>query len=337
MRIKPITLFSLLALIATTSCHELFDLVDLHPQPPRVSEYASGLTNPFGVEVDAQGWVWVAEGGSGNNDSRLSVVTSKGKVYPVIEGFASVIPPQEPTPVGISHFVINGTTLWILNTVEQRLYWADLASWQPGDAPLRASDLKSEDIGTFVRNYEFDQDTGESNPYNLTLGPDGDLYIADAAANAIIKREAHSGALSVFATLPSIENPAEVGPPVIDAVPTGIVWDGQQFLVSTLTGFPFPEGEALIYAIDRNGQVSVDQKGFTSLVDISLSADGKPVVVQYAGPGFAPESGRVVYTNGGQSPVVLDKLNYPLGIARRGLKTYYVTQSASGSVQKVVF
>lgn len=79
----------------------------------RASEYASGLTNPFGVETDSQGWVWVAEGGSGNNDSRLSVITSQNKVYPVIEGFASAIPPQEPTPVGLSHFVINGTTLWL--------------------------------------------------------------------------------------------------------------------------------------------------------------------------------------------------------------------------------
>ena len=337
MRIKLIPLFSLLALLATTSCDELFDLIDVRPQPPRVSEYASGLTNPFGIEVDSRGWVWVAEGGSGNNDSRLSVITSQNKVYPVIEGFASALPPEDPAPVGISHFVINGTTLWMLNTVEQKLYWADLASWQPGDAPLQAGDLKSEDIGTFVRDYDFDQDTGESNPYNLTLGPEGDLYIADAAANAIIQREANSGTLSVFATLPGLDNPTEVGPPVIDAVPTGIVWDGHRFLVSTLTGFPFPEGEAVIYAIDRSGKVSVDRKGFTSLVDITLSADQKPVVVQYADPEFAPQSGRVVYTNGEWEPVVLDKLNYPLGIARKGLKTYYITQSAAGSVQKVVF
>lgn len=35
MCIKLITLFSLLALIATTGCEELFDLIDVQPQKPR--------------------------------------------------------------------------------------------------------------------------------------------------------------------------------------------------------------------------------------------------------------------------------------------------------------
>ena len=69
MRAKLIPLLTLLTLWATTSCHELFDLLDeLHPGETTVTEYASGLSTPFGLEIDAKGNVWVAEAGTGNND-----------------------------------------------------------------------------------------------------------------------------------------------------------------------------------------------------------------------------------------------------------------------------
>ncbi len=341
MRTKFTTLLSLLVLLASTSCHELFDLVDeLQPDEAKVSKYASGLSAPFGLEVDAKGQVWVAEAGTGNNDGRISMITSKNKVYPVIEGFVSVLPPDEPTALGISHFVLNDHKLFVLNGVEGKLYKADLSSFHPGDAPLQASELKSEDIATFVLDHDFgDQERNESNPYNLAVTPEGDIYITDAAANAIIKREAHTGKLSVFATLPGIKNPTEIGPPMIDAVPTGIVYDGHQFLVSTLTGFPFLQDEALVYQVDMDGNVSVYQDGFTTLVDIILGADKRPVVLQYAvfGQGFAPMTGRVVRVKEEKNEVIADELNYPLGIARKGLNTYYVTNSTEGKVMKISY
>jgi hypothetical protein len=341
MRTKPITLFLVLVLLGTTSCHELFDLLDeFKPHEPKVVDYASGLSAPFGLEVDDKGQVWVAEAGTGNNDGRISVITSRNKIYPVIEGFTSVFPPNEPTALGVYHLLLDGHILWALNGIDGRLYKADLSSFQPGDTPLQASELESEDIASFVLAYDFgEEDTGESNPYNLTLGPDGNLYITDAAANAIIRREAGTGALSVFAVLPDIDNPTAIGPPTIDAVPTGIVYDGDRFLVSTLTGFPFLQNEALLYQVELNGEVSVCQEGFTSLVDITLSADKKPVVLQYAvfGQGFAPETGSIIKAEGHEKEVILDQINYPLGIARKGFRTYYVTNSVDGIVQKVIF
>ncbi|WPP50469.1 ScyD/ScyE family protein [Catalinimonas niigatensis] len=341
MRTKPITPLLLLVMLGTTSCHELFDLLDeFKPEEAKVIDYASGLSAPFGLEVDDKGNVWVAEAGTGNNDGRISVITSRNKVYPVIEGFTSVFPPNEPTALGVYHMLLDDHNLWAVNGIDGRLYHADLSSFKPGDMPLQASELESEDIATFVLNYDFGtEDTGESNPYNLTMGPDGDIYITDAAANAIIRREAGTGTLSVFTVFPDIDNPTEIGPPTIDAVPTGIVFDGYRFLVSTLTGFPFLENEALIYQVDLYGNVSICQEGFTSLTDITLSPDKKPVVLQYAvfGQGFAPMTGKIIKAEGQEKEVLLEEINYPLGIARRGIRTYYVTNSVDGIVQKVTY
>ncbi|MDL1878035.1 hypothetical protein FBQ85_23120, partial [Cytophagia bacterium CHB2] len=46
--------------------------------------YASGLTGPIGIAVDGRGWLWVAEQGTGNQDSRVVVVTTDGQVHPFL-------------------------------------------------------------------------------------------------------------------------------------------------------------------------------------------------------------------------------------------------------------
>lgn len=338
---KLTAFFSLLALLTITGCHEMFDLLDeLRPDKEnQVIEYASDLVTPFGLEIDGLGNVWVAEAGTGNNDSRVSVIVGKDKVYTAIEGFASVLPPDEPAALGVSHMLLVDFTLWMLNIAEGRLYWADLTSFQPGDFPLQAADLPYQDIATFVVDYDFgDEDTEESNPYNLTLGPDGDIFIADAAANAIIRRDAQTSELSVFATFPNIPNPTEVGPPAINVVPTGVAFDGQRFYVSTLTGFPFIENGAIIYEVDLDGNVSVYKEGYTSLVDITLGRDKKPVVVQYAvfGQGFTPMTGRITHAREQKDDIILDEVNFPLGVRLDGPKTYFVTNSEDGTVLKVM-
>lgn len=103
----------------------------------------------------------------------------------------------------------------------------------------------------------------------MTPGPDGALYFADAGANAIIRR-AKTGELSVLAEIPGIPNLTPVGPPVTQSVPTGLVYDGQNFLVSTLLGFPFPAGKAMVYQVTTAGKVSVYQSGFNSLTGVKL-------------------------------------------------------------------
>lgn len=53
------------------------------------SIYATGLRGPVGIEIDARGWLWVAEQGSGANDSQISVVTAENEVHPFITGLPS--------------------------------------------------------------------------------------------------------------------------------------------------------------------------------------------------------------------------------------------------------
>ncbi|GAA4416362.1 hypothetical protein GCM10023187_47730 [Nibrella viscosa] len=328
--------------LLTFSCRD--HSLPVNPAQIQVFDFAANLLSPMGMDTDPQGRVWLAEAGTGKDDGRISVILPNGSRFSVITGFPSFFVPTEPFPVGLNHLLYINGTLYILHA-NGLLYKADVSQFVPGtSAPVPASNLQTENIGQFVVNYDFGaEDTGESNPFNLTMGPNGELYIADAAANSIIRR-ATNGTLSVFATLPRFTNPTNpmIGPPKIDPVPTGIVYDGNGwFYVTTLTGFPFIPGQAAIYRLGLNGVFSVYQSGLTTLVDVELGSDNQPLAVHFADfalpAGFAPNTGSVVRSNGSSSANLLTGLNLPTDLEKAGPNTYYINSLVGGTIKKVTY
>ncbi|WP_224997183.1 ScyD/ScyE family protein [Cesiribacter sp. SM1] len=340
---KNFSLLLLMALVMTiTSCHYLDDIFDeVEPTKPLVQTYATGLSAPIGLVMGDQNRLWVSENGPGAFDGQVSMIMPGGMVYPAIVGFPTYINP-EGLPGGVNHLAYKNGMLYILSEVDGRLYMADVSKFRPGSTPVQASELAYHEIRSFILDYDFGPlDTNESNLYNLTFGPGGDLFIVDAAANAIIRRDAGDASLSVFAFIPDIPNPTPVGPPTIDVVPNGIVWDGERFLISTLIGFPFPAGESRIYELDHDGNISVYQEGFTSLVDIALGHDQLPMVLQFsefslANGGFQPMQGKVIIANGTTQTILKDKLNMPTSLELDGRKAY-VTSLADGTVTRIIW
>jgi hypothetical protein len=314
-----------------------------HPPIPTsfsVATFATGLVHPIGVETDATGRIFVTEQGKGNNDGRVSEVTPDGKVNPVITGLYSFKRPDNELDA-TDHLLITNGILYVLNA--KGLYKLNLASHKTGDAPIAASSLTPEFIQQFVLDHNFAQETGESHLYNMTLGPDGALYFTDAGANAIIRRSP-SGQLSVVTAVPGIPNPNPAGPPpgppFIQSVPTGITFDSKQFAISTLLGFPFPAGKAIIYQMDLSGKLSVYQQGFNSLVDIENDGWGRYFVLEYGvfGPmGFTKNTGRLLRAKGTGSDILLEGLNEPTDLKMSDPRTGYITSYADGTLLKITF
>ena len=306
-----------------------------------VSPIASGFHNPLGLEVDAAGLVWVAEQGTGKNDGKVSVVTPQGQKYDVIINFESV-PSPGGEPDGPSHLLFADGLLYVLGT-GGKMYKVPQSSLKPGVSTIDASSLAVEDIGAFVLAYNFVHNAHDTHPYNFTVGPNGDIYIVDAAANALLRRE-KNGTLSVVAEVPGIPNPTPVGPNPIESVPTGIYYDGQGFFVTTLLGFPFPAGKAVIYKITPAASVgaSVDvyQQGFTSLVDIAKGTSQGKLVLEHGvfGPmGFTPNTGRLLMANGTSFTVLADGLNQPTGLKQVDEHTSYVANYGDNTVVKITY
>lgn len=336
---RNFSFLTLLLLFAGLSgCELFFDRFhDPKPRPVEATNFATGLNNPFGIEVDARKQVWVTEAGSGTaNDGQLTLITPQGVKYAAVQGFSSNINP-EGAASGLNHLLLQDGILWILHGIEGRLYKFNIHTFKIGDAPLPASSLAYEDVGAFVRAAPAPEPIIESNLYNLTLGPGGDLFMVDAGANAVVRRKAGTGELSIFAFFPDLDNPGQ-GPPSIDVVPTGIVFDGRRFLVSTFTGFPFLPGMARIYQIDLAGNVSLYQGGFNGLTDLELGYNQQPLATEYGSfgaEGFNPGSGRLVLANRSRITPLLSELNFPTAIKKVDLKTYYLGSSFEGRIWKV--
>lgn len=339
LRSKKITtiffVFFCCSMLVFTSCQKEKEATPALKEMLSVNTLVDGLHSPMGLETDAEGRIWVAEGGTGKCDGKVSVICTDGKIYPVITDFESNIIDNGETD-GPTHLLFADGYLYILGA-KGKLYKAHVSNFKPGDASVKASTLAVENIGAFVLAYNFVNNAHDSHPYNLTVGPDGAIYITDAGANAILRR-ASNGTLSVLAEVPGVNNPLPIGPPVVQSVPTGIIWDGNNFLVTTLLGFPFPQGKALIYKISPAGTVSIYQDGFTTLVDIAKGNTNGHLVLEhgiFGATGFIPNTGRLVWANGLTATELKGGLNTPVGLKQADEHTWYVTSLGDGSVLKV--
>ncbi len=310
-----------------------------NPQTPTltITTVASGLVNPMGIEMDNAGNIWVTESGTAHNDAKVVVIKPNGVKYDAIVNLSSIINEISQEVQGASHLMLDKGTLYVLSGVY--LYKANVSHFKPGDKPLDAASIPFEDVGAFVYSYPFVDNAHDSHPYNLTKGPDGDIYIADAGANAILHRKG-PGMYSVLAEIPGIANPTPVGPPQIQSVPTSIIYDGHNFLVTTLLGFPFPSGQARIYKVSMGGNVSIYQQGFTSLVDIAPGNYNGHIAVQFGtfgATGFAPNTGALVWADGSTAEQLAGGLNMPVGIKQYNSRTWFVTSMGDGTVLKVTY
>ena len=333
---RQLTLGVLLAGGLVISCQ---DHQNIPAVTPTATTFATGLVAPIGVETDASGRIFVSEQGTGQNDGRVSEITSDGKVHPVITGLYSFKRPDNELDA-TDHLLIANGVLYVLNA--KGLYKLNLASFKTGDPAISAATLTPEPIQQFVLAQPTTK-TGESHPYNMTLGPDGALYFTDAGANAIVRRSP-AGQFSIVTEVPGIQNPNPAGPPpgppVIESVPTGITYDGKQFAISTLLGFPFPAGKALLYRMDLQGNLNVFQQAFNSLVDVENDGSGNYLVLEHAvfGPtGFMKNTGRLLRAKGTSSDVLLDKLNMPTDLKIANSHTAYLTSLGDGTLLKVTF
>jgi len=207
---------------------------------------------------------------------------------------------------------------------------ADLAQWEADNDP------DSADPGSAV----------DSNPYGLTITPDGDYLVTDAGGNDLLM-VTPDGTISLAGLFPASFQPAPADPSAsadpgaspamvpMQAVPTAVVIgpDGAAY-VSQLTGFPFPVGGASIWRVEAGKEPKVYATGLTNVMDLAFGPDGTLWVVEFAHNGLL--SGDITgallsIPAGGGAPtlVATEGLMAPGGVAVAADGTVYV---ANGSV-----
>jgi len=296
---------------------------------PTVEVYATGFVNPIGLEIDGAGNLWVGEQGTGSgNTAKVSMVTPNGQVYTFLNDLPSTAPAFEPVGAQDVYFDIDGKLLVIISndaggdSLCGRVLFVDTTGFIPGGTPFNRNNIVSSfDMGSIFPG---------NNPFKITVGPDNDLFIVDASANAIARWNRSNGSLSSFTTFPPIGQS--------EAVPTGIVYTGSNFYVGTLTGLPVPAGAAKIYNVDLSGNKTIHQGGLTAIVDIAISPiDGAMYAIQHAefGPPWLNNKGRLFRIQNGVVDTLLSEMPRPSGLVFNSNGDLFISSFSDDNIVKV--
>lgn len=332
---------------------------------------AEGLNGPMGVLVDPNGDVWVVDSGLGGDEtvdgmdfSGQPVTISYGPTARIVKvSVADGIMTDVAALTSVNNGTENegGSRLALLDGV----LYATGAGWHPAVVPSVAetplpgtgSLWRIEADGSVTEAspiWQLERDNNpvsaevDTHPYGLLAGPDGNLWVADAGMNALLKVDPATGEAAVVAAfdpLPGVfPNPNYGGEMLTDAVPTGVaVADGAVY-VSFLSGAPFVPGSAKVVTVAEDGTVSDYATGLTMLTDLRTGPDGALYATQFGmftEQGPVPGSGAVIRVKpGAASEVVVPGLMFPSSIDFNADGDAYVTVNgvgAPGSGQVVKF
>lgn len=324
IHLLPVLFFALAALVFACKDDE-----DPTPEPETLTatSFVDSLRAPLGFALDEKGQLWVTEAGTGNNDASLVLITSTGVKTTVVTGLPSAV--SMGSIEGISRPLVKDGMLYLLHGISGILYTGNISSFKSGDDALPLSHFQAEDLGTYIKSLKLTTPVN-TNLFDQVIGPDGHLYLVDAGANAIFKRDKTSKAVTKFAEIPNVAAGTE-------SVPTGIVYNGSNFLVSALSGAPFTAGNARIFKVTTAGVVSDYKTGFTTLTHVALTKNNKPLVVQlgeFGATGFQAGSGKILNEDG---KTLFSGLTMPTDLLRSGDREYYVLSYAQGTIQKLTY
>ncbi len=239
----------------------------------------------IGVEVDAQNNVWVTEHGTGNDDGQITIIDPAGNKTLFMSGLPSTYNQAAGEVAGSfrTYQMPNDRVLVVIgespHEKAEALLVVNKNDFTPGTPLTLANVEQTIKLGTYVHA----QGILQSDPFHAAWDADGNILVADAGANAILKWDKNTGAISILKMFDRFPNPFPYGPPMVDPVPTKVLTKPNgDFYVCQLTGFPFVPGAAKVYNLTAAGDLTVHAEGFTCLTDMNFDPkDGNLCVLQF--------------------------------------------------------
>jgi len=231
---------------------------------------ANGFNRPIGITGTGDS-LFVAESGTGNHNGKVSlIITPSNLLYTIIDS----LPSSTDTTTGEvsgpwrAYLMANNLLKVIVGGGPDpnagSIMTFDLSGFVPGLPFTEANMVDFVSVQSWVLANGF----VESDPFSAAWDSLGNTYIADAAANAVIKYDVNQN-FSVLDTFPDIPNIFTPFPPTIQYVPTRIINNADSgFYLCNLTGFPFLDNLSSIVWLDTAGNVSTYVNGLSQLVDL---------------------------------------------------------------------
>ncbi len=303
-----------------------------------MSTYATGLDNPRGLSFGPDGYLYVAEGGTGGTNSTLGqcpqVVEPVGpytggytaRISKIVNGVPVTVvdnlPSSQTSPLqgslvsGVADVEFIGNTLYAL------LAGAG-CSHGIADVPngvIRVNGNGGWDMVADLSAYQMAHPV--ANPEEEDFEPDGTWWDMVAVRGDLYAVEPNHGELVRITTGGAVSRVVDISAKMGHIVPTAIAYHGN-FYVGNLGTFPLIPGVSTIMHITPSGQIPQTIGHLTAVVGVAFDHDGQMYALEnttvcpattpcFPGPPF---SGRVVRVarDGSLEPIVSD-LPLPTGM-----------------------
>lgn len=166
---------------------------------------------------------------------------------------------------------------------------------------------------------DFPANVRAGNPFGVAVQGQT-VYVVDASQNVVRRVDASTGETTTLAAIGKVANPLPMGAPVIDAVPDSVHLRGNDLVVTTLTGFPFPAGSASVLTVNRTtGATQRLISGLTAAIDsapLGHGANDPLVVLEFSTNMLAQAPGRLrLVSPSGASTTIAEGLPTPTSMA----------------------
>jgi hypothetical protein len=303
--------------------------------PASVSVYAEGLNNPRGLKFGPDGFLYVAEGGTGGvnpppNDpacvvippigpylgsptgSRISRIDAFGGRTTVVDNLPSSQTQPIPGPLvsGVADIAFVGNTMYAV------LAGAGCSHGVPG-TPNGVIRVNPNGSWTMIANLSaFQRANPVAHPEEDDFEPDGTWYSMIAVRGDLYTVEPNHGEIVKVTTDGKITRVVDVSATQGHVVPTALAYHGN-FYVGNLYTFPQDAGVAKVWKVTPSGQIKLDTGGFNMVLGLAFdNRDRMYVLEASAAPAPTPGTGRIIRVspNGKTREVIADGLFLPTGM-----------------------
>lgn len=316
-----------------------------------VRVFATGFNNPRGLEFGPDGYLYVAEGGTGGTNTTVGLCRQVPFPLGPVKGSPTGGRISKVSPAGVRTTVTDQLPSAMLSEITggDIIGVADVAfihnqlyalieggGCSHGNPSIPNGVVKVESNGSWslvASISAFVQTHPVKNPEEDDFEPDGDPYSMTAVRDNLYVVEANSGQLLRITTDGNISRVVDFSALFGHIVPTVMDYKGNYY-VGNLDTFPIPLGGARIMKVTPSGQVTTLATGFTTILGIVVDKRDRIYVLENtvgSSSGFPePGKGRVVRLDHTGVTTIASGLSLPTGLTMGPDGNLYVSNWGLG-------